>query len=46
MRGCCAEVLHSYAQLMRGNRDFVMANQGTPLISHPEFLKDLFNLVV
>ena len=40
------KVLHEYKQLMKNNREFVESFKETEKLFHPEFLKDLYNLVI
>ena len=44
-RGLAAKVLLDYRNLMRGNREFVGSFRETQDLFHPEFLKDLYNLI-
>ena len=41
-----ATVLEEHGRLMANNCNFAASNLNSPMLYHPEFLKDLFNLIV
>jgi hypothetical protein len=41
-----AKVLEEHGRLMANNCSFAASNCNSPLLYHPEFLRDLFNLIV
>jgi hypothetical protein len=40
-----ARVLEEYQTLTQNNRQFVLNNKSSEQLLHPEFLRDIFNLV-